>query len=63
MTDNTLGHSFKTDEIKDDIQIATLGVRTSVPFAMGNMPVALKADLGWSHYFGGTEGLVNVQTR
>ena len=60
-TDNALGHSFKTDEIKDDIQIATLGVRTSVPFAMGNMPVALKADLGWSHYFGDTEGLVNVQ--
>ena len=61
MTDNTLGHSFKTDEIKDDIQIATLGVRTAVPFAMGNMPVALTADLGWSHYFGDTEGLVNVQ--
>lgn len=61
-TDNALGHSFKTDEIKDDIQIATLGVRTSVPFAMGNMPVALKADLGWSHYFGDTDGLVNVQT-
>ena len=62
VTDNALGHSFKTDEIKDDIQIATVGVRTSVPFAMGNMPVALKADLGWSHYFGDTEGLVNVQT-
>ena len=61
VTDNTLGHSFKTDEIKDDIQIATLGVRTAVPFAMGNMPVALTADLGWSHYFGDTEGLVNVQ--
>lgn len=61
VTDSTLGDSFKTDEIKDDIQIATLGVRTAVPFAMGNMPVALTADLGWSHYFGDTEGLVNVQ--
>ena len=61
VVDNAIGHSFKTDEIKDDIQIATLGVRTSVPFAMGNMPVALTADLGWSHYFGDTEGLVNVQ--
>ena len=29
-------NSYKTDEIKDDIQIATLGVRTSVPFAMGS---------------------------
>ena len=28
---------------------------------MGNMPVALTADLGWSHYFGDTEGLVTVQ--
>ena len=62
VTDYMGGHAFKTDEIKDDIQIATLGVRTAVPFAMGNMPVALTADLGWSHYFGDTEGLVNVQT-
>ena len=61
VVDNAIGHSFKTDEIKDDIQIATLGVRTAVPFAMGNMPVALTADLGWSHYFGDSEGLVNVQ--
>lgn len=61
VVDNAIGHSFKTDEIKDDIQIATLGVRTAVPFAMGNMPVALTADLGWSHYFGDTEGLENVQ--
>ena len=61
VVDYAIGHSFKTDEIKDDLQIATLGVRTAVPFAMGNMPVALTADLGWSHYFGDTEGLVNVQ--
>lgn len=61
VVDNAIGHSFKTDEIKDDIQIATLGVRTAVPFAMGNMPVALTADLGWSHYFGDTEGIVNIQ--
>ena len=61
VTDHMDTNSYKTDEIKDDIQIATLGVRTAVPFAMGNMPVALTADLGWSHYFGDTEGLVNVQ--
>lgn len=61
VTDHMDTNSYKTDEIKDGIQIATLGVRTSVPFAMGNMPVALTADLGWSHYFGDTEGLVNVQ--
>lgn len=61
VTDATNGTSYMTDEIKDDIQIATLGVRTTVPFAMGAMPVALKADLGWSHYFGDTEGVVNVQ--
>ena len=61
VVDYAIGHSFKTDEIKDDLQIATLGVRTAVPFAMGSMPVALTADLGWSHFFGDTEGLVNVQ--
>ena len=60
-TDAALGHEFKTDEIKDDIQIATLGVRTAVPFAMGNMPVALKADLGYSHFFGDTDAAANVQ--
>ena len=60
-TDNALGHSFKTDEIKDDIQIATLGVRTAVPFAMGTMPVAVKADLGYSHFFGDTDGVARVQ--
>ena len=61
VVDNTIDHSFKTDEVKDDIQIATLGVRTAVPFAMGTMPVAVKADLGYSHFFGDTDGVARVQ--
>lgn len=61
VVDNTIGHTFKTDEVKDDIQIATLGVRTAVPFAMGTMPVAVKADLGYSHFFGDTDGVARVQ--
>lgn len=60
-TDVAMGQQFKTADIKDDIQIATLGVRTSMPFMMGAMPVAVKADLGWSHYFGDTEAVANVQ--
>lgn len=60
-TDVAMGQQFKTADIKDDIQIATLGVRTSMPFMMGTMPVAVKADLGWSHYFGDTEAVANVQ--
>ena len=27
----------------------------------GTMPVALKADLGWSHYFGDTEAVTRMQ--
>ena len=61
VVDNTIDHTFKTDEVKDDIQIATLGVRTAVPFAMGTMPVAVKADLGYSHFFGDTDGVARVQ--
>ena len=58
--DSAFGHQIST-EIKDDIQIATLGVRTAVPFSMGNMPIALKADLGYAHFFGDTDAAVNVQ--
>ena len=54
-------HQVTTDDVKDDLQIATLGVRTAVPFSMGNMPVALKADLGYAHFFGDTDAAVNVQ--
>ncbi len=60
-TDVAFGQKITTDEIKDDIQIATLGVRTSMPFMMGTMPVAVKADLGWSHYFGDTDAATSVQ--
>ena len=53
--------SFKTKDQKDDLQITTLGVRTTVPFSMGSVPVAFKADAGWSHYFGDTEGVTQLQ--
>lgn len=60
-TDHAMKDSFKTDEIKDDIQIATLGVRTALPFNWGTLPVAVKADAGWSHFFGDNDGSVSVQ--
>ena len=47
--------------MKDDIQIATIGARTSMPFTMGTMPVAVKADLGYSHFFGDSDGVARVQ--
>lgn len=55
------GDSFKVQDQEDDIQIATLGARVTVPFTMGAMPVALKADAGWSHYFGDTDAVQRVQ--
>lgn len=55
------GESFAVKDQKDDIQIATLGARATLPMTWGTMPVALKADLGWSHYFGDTEAVTRMQ--
>ena len=55
------GESFSVKDQKDDIQIATLGARATLPLTWGTMPVALKADLGWSHYFGDTEAVTRMQ--
>ncbi|BBF23585.1 autotransporter domain-containing protein [Sutterella megalosphaeroides] len=46
---------------KDDIQMTTLGARFTLPFTMGTMPVAFKADAGWTHYFGDTESITQLQ--
>lgn len=59
--DAAVGHEFKTEGSKDDIQVATVGVRTSLPFNWGTLPVAVKADAGWSHFFGDTDGTAKVQ--
>lgn len=55
------GHTFTTDEVKDDIQVANIGARMTVPFNMGKMPVALKADVGYSRFFGDTESVSKLQ--
>lgn len=55
------GESFAVKDQKDDIQIATLGARATLPLTWGTMPVTLKADLGWSHYFGDTEAVTRMQ--
>ena len=54
-------HQFKVDDVKDDIQVANIGARVTVPFSMGKMPVALKADVGYSRFFGDTESISKVQ--
>ena len=60
-TESGAGFDFKYKDQKDDLEVATIGVRTSLPFTMGTMPVALKADLGWSHFFGDTESVSQMQ--
>ena len=60
-TESAGGYDFKFKDQKDNLEVATLGVRTSLPFTMGTMPVALKADLGWSHFFGDTESVSQMQ--
>lgn len=54
-------HQFAVKDQKDDIQISTLGVRTALPFNWGTLPVAVKADLGWSHFYGDTESVTKMQ--
>lgn len=53
--------TMTTDEIDDNIGIASVGVRAALPFMMGTMPVAVKADAGYSHFFGDTEGVTRLQ--
>ena len=54
-------HQFAVKDQKDDVQISTLGVRTALPFNWGTLPVAVKADLGWSHFYGDTEPVTKMQ--
>lgn len=60
-TEMGLAHQFKVDDVKDDIQVANIGARVTVPFSMGKMPVALKADVGYSRFFGDTESISKIQ--
>lgn len=53
--------SMKVKDQKDDIQVATIGARVAVPFMMGTMPVTVKADAGWSRYFGDNESVMQMQ--
>ena len=61
VVDKYAGHDFKTNGNKDNIQIATLGVRAALPFNWGTFPITVKADAGWSHFFGDNAGAAQVQ--
>lgn len=52
--------TFKTVNEDQDIQVATLGVRGAIPFAVGGTQVAVKANAGWSHFFGDTEATATM---
>lgn len=60
-TESGYGYDFRVKDQKDDIEVVSLGVRGTLPFMMGTMPVALKADAGWSHFFGDTESVNEMQ--
>lgn len=60
-TESAYGYDFRVKDQKDDIEVVSLGVRGTLPFMMGTMPVALKADAGWSHFFGDTEAVSEMQ--
>lgn len=51
--------TFNTDNKSQNIQVTTLGVRGSLPLTAGTVPIALKGDLAWNHYFGDTEAEAN----
>lgn len=60
-SENLGSTAMSVKDQKDDIQMTTLGARFTLPFTMGTMPVALKADAGWTHYFGDTESITQLQ--
>lgn len=47
--------AFSTTTEDQDVQVTTLGVRSAIPFTMGETKVALKGDVAWNHFFGDTE--------
>ena len=46
---------FSTKSEDQDVQVTTLGVRGSMPFAVGDVQMTMKGDLAWNHFFGDTE--------
>ncbi|HIU84241.1 MAG TPA: autotransporter domain-containing protein [Candidatus Aphodousia gallistercoris] len=60
-TESALGQDFRMGDVEDDLQVATIGARVTVPVTVGKMPVALKANVGYSRFFGDTESVTSMQ--
>ena len=60
-TESAVNNNFKMDDVEDDLQVATVGARVTAPVMVGKMPVALKADVGYSRFFGDTESVTRMQ--
>lgn len=45
---------FSTSDSKQTLQVATLGVRGSIPFKLGTLNMAAKGDISGMHFFGDT---------
>ena len=56
-----MGHDFRMGDVEDDLQVATVGARVTAPVMVGKMPVAFKADVGYSRFFGDTESVTSMQ--
>lgn len=60
-TESAMNTNFNVDDVEDDLQVATVGARVTAPVMVGKMPVALKADVGYSRFFGDTESVTRMQ--
>ena len=60
-TETAMGHDFRMGDVEDDLQVATIGARVTAPVMVGKMPVAFKADVGYSRFFGDTESVTSMQ--
>ena len=47
--------TFTTKNKTQNVEVTTLGVRGAIPFTVGSVPMAVKGNVGWSHFFGDTE--------
>lgn len=60
-TESAQGTNFRMQDTEDDVHVATVGARVTAPVMVGKMPVALKADVGYSRFFGDTESVTRMQ--
>ena len=54
------GHNIRTELDDQNVGVAGVGVRASVPFTVGSVGMAVKGDVGYMQYFGDNEATAKM---